>query len=95
MVAALVVAALVSLNSGPTPSMTAGAGAGVDSGAAAESPTAVATTYLKSFADDYSAGAAVVSDDRAATTAGLNEIRAGLKPDRNRGHADPDFAVGC
>jgi hypothetical protein len=78
-VAIVVVAAAVLLRGSSTPGAAPkGEGPG-SSQSVVESPAKAATTYLKSFADNYAADAAVVTDP-AATTAALTEVRAALKP---------------
>lgn len=68
-VAIVVVAAAVLLRGSSTPGAAPkGEGPG-SSQSVVESPAKAATTYLKSFADNYAADAAVVTDDPAATTA--------------------------
>jgi hypothetical protein len=80
LVAVLVVAVLL-LNTGPTPEAASQEGAPVAAGAKpAPSPTEIATTFLKSFSDNYPSGAAAVTDDAAAAQATLTEARAALKP---------------
>jgi hypothetical protein len=78
-VAIVVVAAAVLLRGSSTPGAAPkGEGPG-SSQSVVESPAKAATTYLNSFADNYAADAAVVTDP-AATTAALTEVRAALKP---------------
>jgi beta-lactamase class D len=80
-VAIVVVAAAVLLWRGSSTPGAAPKGEGPGSSqSVVESPAKAATTYLKSFADNYAADAAVVTDDPPATTAALIEVRAALKP---------------